>query len=145
MLSIQGVSQRPPPPRSSPDLFFFLLKLQSTLLVFAKRGRRCGCSLPSVFPSCILDFYSLYLFILPLICPSICLSHLPICLSTHPSTHVTIQPFIYPPIYLCIHQSLIYLSNRHPSVIHYPSIHASFHPSIHRPLRASPHRPFSKL
>lgn len=144
MLSIQGVSQRPPPPRSSPDLFFFLLKLQSTLLVFAKRGRRCGCSLLLSFLPLFLTFI-LYLFILPLICPSICLSHLPICLSTHPSTCVTIQPFIHPPIYLCIRQSLIYLSSRHPSVIHYPSIHASFHPSIHRPLRASPHMPLSKL
>ena len=87
----------------------------------------------SVFPSLILDFYSFYSFILPFTCPSICLSHLPICPSTHPSTHVTIQPFIHPRIYLCIHQSLIYLPNHHPSVIHpsLSSVHPCILPSIH--------------
>ena len=153
--SIQGVSQRPPPPRSSPDFPSFLLKLCSTpLLFFAKRGRRCWYSLPFFYPSFLSSFYSFYSFILPSIHLSIHLSHLPIFLSTHPSTHATIHSFTQPPSHPLIHPSthppiypsmnLVIHRAMHPS-IHESVIHLAIHPSIHSALRASPYRPLSKL
>ena len=129
MLSIQGVSQRPPPPRSSPDLFFFLLKLQSTLLVFAKRGRRCGCSLPSVFPSFILDFYSLFVHSSTHL--SINLSIPSTHLSIHPPLHLRYHPAIHPPTHLSMHSSVSHLPVQPSSIRHPLSIHPCILPSIH--------------
>ena len=146
--SIQGVSQRPPPPRSSPDFLYFLLKLQCSVVSLCQEWQEMWV-LSSTLPSFILDL-SFYSFILPLICPSICLSHLPIYLPTH--------PVMLPSIHLPTHQPIyasISISSTCPSVIHppssihpsihpcilpsiHPSIHVSFHPSIHSALRPLP-------
>ena len=150
--SIQGVSQRPPPPRSSPDFLYFLLKLQCSVVSLCQEWQEMWV-LSSTLPSFILDL-SFYSFILPLICPSICLSHLPIYLPTH--------PVMLPSIHLPTHQPIyasISISSTCPSIIHppssihpsmYPSIHPSIHPcilpSIHpQCTEASPYRPVSKL
>jgi len=129
VLSIQGVSQRPPPPRSAPGLFFFLLKLHSALLlVFAKSGRRCGCSLPPSFLPLFLTFIlSIHSFFHSPVHQSV----YPIYLSVHPPTH----PLMLPSSHSSTHASIyaaISLSSTCPTIIHPSSIHhlSSIHPCI---------------